>query len=296
MIEIRDLEKTYGTLKAVDGVSFDVRSGETFGLLGPNGAGKTTTLLLLVGVLAADRGTIRIDGEGDPTRSETRRHLGLAPQAPSLYPDLTGEENLAFFGRIFGLSGKKLAERVAWALELAGLADRRKHRVRTYSGGMQRRLSLACALVHDPPVILLDEPTAGVDPQSRNHLFETIEGLRRAGRTILYTTHYMEEAQRLCDRVAIMDHGKILALDTVPALLERYGGRSLIEAELDPAPADPSTLPGTWDGRVLRVPSERPLEEVARLAASGVRFSSLHVKRPDLETVFLELTGRTLRD
>ncbi|HKA24633.1 MAG TPA: ABC transporter ATP-binding protein [Candidatus Eisenbacteria bacterium] len=295
MIEVRDLRKSYGVLAAVDGVSFEVRRGETFGLLGPNGAGKTTTMHLLVGVLRPDGGTIQIAGEGDPTRPQTREKLGLAPQAMSLYPDLTGEENLAFFARLHGLGGSALHERVESMLALAGLTDRRKHRVRTYSGGMQRRLNLACALVHDPPVLLLDEPTVGVDPQSRNHLFENIESLRAQGRTILYTTHYMEEAQRLCDRVAIMDKGKILALDTVPALIERYGGASLIEAELEEPPVDGGHA-GTWDGHMLRVPSERPLEEVARLAGSGVRFTSLHIKRPDLETVFLELTGRSLRD
>ncbi|HEV8480696.1 MAG TPA: ABC transporter ATP-binding protein [Candidatus Eisenbacteria bacterium] len=295
MIEVRDLRKSYGSLTAVDGVTFDVRQGETFGLLGPNGAGKTTTMHLLVGVLHPDQGTIRVAGEGDPTRPKTRHHLGLAPQSLSLYPDLTAEENVTFFARLHGLAGRPLAARVDAMLALAGLIDRRKHRVRTYSGGMQRRLNLACALVHDPPVLLLDEPTVGVDPQSRNHLFENIESLRRQGRTILYTTHYMEEAQRLCDRVAIMDHGKILALDTVPALIERYGGPSLIEAELETPPTDGNHA-GTWDGQTLRIPSERPLEEIARLAGSGVRFTSLHLKRPDLETVFLELTGRSLRD
>jgi len=295
MIEVRDLRKSYGTLTAVDGVSFDVRQGETFGLLGPNGAGKSTTMHLLVGFLHPDAGTIRVAGIGDPTRPATRQHLGLAPQSLSLYPDLTGEENLSFFGSLQGLSGRALGERVDAMLELAGLTDRRKHRVRTYSGGMQRRLNLACALVHDPPVLLLDEPTVGVDPQSRNHLFDSIESLRKQGRTILYTTHYMEEAERLCDRVAIMDHGKILALDSVPALIAAHGGPSLIEAELEEPPAN-GNHPGTWDGQRLRIPSERPLEEIARLAGSGVRFTSLHVKRPDLETVFLELTGRSLRD
>ena len=295
MIEVRDLHKAYGSLAAVDGVSFEVRQGETFGLLGPNGAGKTTTMHLLVGVLTPDRGTIRIAGEGDPTRAATREKLGLAPQAMSLYPDLTAEENLVFFAKLQGLAGDKLRSRVDGMLDLAGLTDRRKHRVRTYSGGMQRRLNLACALVHDPPVLLLDEPTVGVDPQSRNHLFDNIEALRKQGRTILYTTHYMEEAQRLCDRVAIMDHGKILALDTVSALIQAHGGPSLIEAELEEPPAN-GNHPGTWDGQKLSVPSERPLEEIARLAGSGVRFTSLHIKRPDLETVFLELTGRNLRD
>ena len=296
MIEVRDLRKSYGSLRAVDGVSFDLHPGETFGLLGPNGAGKTTTIHLMVGVLKPDAGSVRINGGADPTRPEVRRQIGIAPQAQALYADLTGEENLAFFARLYGLAGARLAERVAWALEFSGLADRRKHAVRTYSGGMQRRLNLAVALVHDPPVLFLDEPTVGVDPQSRNHIFDSIEALKKQGRTILYTTHYMEEAQRLCDRVAIMDRGKILALDTVSGLIDAHGGRSVIRAELESVPADTSALPGRLEGATLVIETPKPLEEVARLAQLGLKLSALHVTRPNLETVFLELTGRSLRD
>ena len=296
MIEVRDLRKSYGSLRAVDGVSFDLHPGETFGLLGPNGAGKTTTIHLMVGVLKPDAGSVRINGGADPTRPDVRRQIGIAPQAQALYADLTGEENLAFFARLYGLAGARLAERVAWALEFSGLADRRKHAVRTYSGGMQRRLNLAVALVHDPPVLFLDEPTVGVDPQSRNHIFDSIEALKKQGRTILYTTHYMEEAQRLCDRVAIMDRGKILALDTVSGLIDAHGGRSVIRAELESVPADTAALPGRLEGNTLVIETPKPLEEVARLAQLGLKLSALHVTRPNLETVFLELTGRSLRD
>ena len=296
MIEVRDLRKSYGSLRAVDGVSFDLHPGETFGLLGPNGAGKTTTIHLMVGVLKPDAGSVRINGGADPTRPDVRRQIGIAPQAQALYADLTGEENLAFFARLYGLAGARLAERVAWALEFSGLADRRKHAVRTYSGGMQRRLNLAVALVHDPPVLFLDEPTVGVDPQSRNHIFDSIEALKKQGRTILYTTHYMEEAQRLCDRVAIMDRGKILALDTVSGLLDAHGGRSVIRAELESVPADTAALPGRLEGNTLVIETPKPLEEVARLAERGLKLTALHVTRPNLETVFLELTGRSLRD
>ncbi len=296
MIRATDLVKSYGAILAVDGVSFEIRGGETFGLLGPNGAGKSTTILLLVGALRPDGGAVTVDGDGDPTRADVRRRIGVAPQALSLYEDLTGEENLAFFGRLYGLAGARLRERVEEALRFAGLADRRGHRVRTYSGGMQRRLNLACAFVHDPPVLFLDEPTVGVDPQSRNHIFESIEALKQAGRTILYTTHYMEEAQRLCDRVAIMDRGKILALDTVDALISRHGGVSVVEAELAAPPANPASLPGRLDGARLRIETRNPLEEVARLAGSGVALATLNVHRPDLESVFLSLTGRRLRD
>ncbi len=221
----------YGDITAVDGISFEVARGETFGLLGPNGAGKTTTINMIVGALHPDSGSVVVDGELDPTRPSARLKIGTAPQSLALYGDLTAEENLTFFGTLYGLGGARLRGRVEWALEFSGLAARRRHRVGTYSGGMQRRLNLVCGLLHDPPVILLDEPTVGVDPQSRNLIFESIEALRKQGRTILYTTHYMEEAERLCDRVAIMDRGKILALDRVEALLLRYGGEPVTKVE-----------------------------------------------------------------
>jgi ABC-2 type transport system ATP-binding protein len=296
LIEARGLRKSFGAITAVDGVSFALRRGETFGLLGPNGAGKTTTILLLVGGLSPDQGEVLVDGAADPTRPGVRRAIGVAPQSLSLYGELTGEENLEFFGRLYGIEGRTLQERVARGLALAGLESRRGDRVRTYSGGMQRRLNLACALVHDPPLLLLDEPTVGVDPQSRNHIFDSIEALRRDGRTILYTTHYMEEAERLCDRVAIMDHGKILALDSVDRLIELHGGPAVIDAVLAQAPEDPSGIPWRVEGTSIRIETDRPLEEVARLASAGLPLATLNVRRPDLEAVFLALTGRRLRD
>jgi linearmycin/streptolysin S transport system ATP-binding protein len=250
-IEVRDLRKSYGSNVAVDGISFEVHEGECFGLLGPNGAGKTTTLHMLVGVLRPDSGEVRIQGEPDPTRPAVRLKIGVAPQSLALYGDLTAEENLAFFARLYGIEGERQKERIEMALEFSGLTARRKDRVSTYSGGMQRRLNLVCSLLHDPAVILLDEPTVGVDPQSRNLLFDNIEALKRLGRTVIYTTHYMEEAERLCNRVAIVDHGKVLALDTVESLRRTHGGP----------------------------PVRRVIEE-----------------SPHLEAVFLNLTGRSLRD
>src|SRR5262249_46968352 len=241
MIQVTNLRKSYGQLVAVDGVSFEAKRGETFGLLGPNGAGKTTTILMLAGALRPDAGSVVIGDAPDPTRPQVRRQLGLAPQALAVYAELTGAENLTFFGRLYGLSGDRLRERVAWALDFVGLAPRKDDRASAYSGGMQRRLNLAVALIHEPAVLLLDEPTAGVDPQSRNALFDNIEQLKKQGRTVLYTTHYMEEAERLCDRVAVMDRGPLLDLDTVPELCRRH-------------------------------------------------------ESPDLESVFLKLTGRRLRD
>ncbi len=290
MIRADELRKTYGTLVAVDGISFEVRRGETFGLLGPNGAGKTTTIHMLAGVLPPTSGKVSIEGaDGD-----LRRSIGTAPQSLSLYQDLTAEENVRFFGRLYGLGGARLAERVDRVLDLVGLSERRRDRVRTFSGGMMRRLNLACAMVHDPPVLLLDEPTVGVDPQSRNRLFENIESLKKEGRTILYTTHYMEEAQRLCDRVAIVDHGRVMALDTVDRLIDAHGGRSVIAAEVRRAPE--GSVPWSVDGTSLRVESEKPFEEIARMTGAGLEFAHLRVDRPDLETVFLALTGRSLRD
>ena len=194
------------------------------------------------------------------------------------------------------MSGPTLAERVSWALELAGLTGRRSDRVKTYSGGMQRRLNLACALVHDPAVLLLDEPTVGVDPQSRNHIFECIEDLRNRGRTIVYTTHYMEEAQRLCDHVAIMDHGKILAFGSVDGLIASHGGSPVLRAEVREPPANHESLPGRWDGTSVRIECDRPLEVAVELSAKGVKIEKLSLEQPDLESVFLALTGRSLRD
>ena len=281
MLELREVRKRYGDRTAVDGLSFDVRRGEIFGLLGPNGAGKTTTVHLGVGLLAPDGGEVALAGLGSPRDPAVRSRIGVAPQSLALYEELTAAENLEFFGRVYGLAGSRLAERVAWALDFVGLTDRRHDRAATYSGGMKRRLNLAAALVHDPELILLDEPTVGVDPQSRNAIFEKVLALREAGRTIVYTTHYMEEAERLCDRVAILDQGKLLALDTVAGLVAAHGGLP--------------TLVVRVDGKETRQATADPLGELTRLAAAA-RIEDFHVERADLEQVFLHLTGRRLRD
>ncbi len=296
MIQARELRKSFGEIIAVDGVSFELQPGESFGLLGPNGAGKTTTLSILTGVLRPDAGEVVLEGRplsGDPN---ARRALGIAPQSIALYDELTAAENLTFFARLYGLAGAELKDRVRWALDFAELTDRGGDRVKTFSGGMQRRLNMAAALVHNPSVIVFDEPTVGVDPQSRNHIFDRIESLRAEGRTMIYTTHYMEEAQRLCDRVAIMDRGRILDVGTVDDLIDRHGGSSVVAAELTKLPDDPGLLPAPLDGLHLRFESDTPLEDVGRLASSGVAFQTLEIGRPDLEAVFLSLTGRSLRD
>jgi ABC-2 type transport system ATP-binding protein len=297
-VRAEGLRKSYGSTTAVDGVSLEIPAGRIFGLLGPNGAGKSTTIGMLSGLLLPDAGRVEIAG-GDPALAENRRRLGVAPQALAIYPELTAEENLRFFGELYGLSGSRLRERVAWALDLAGLTERRRERVDKYSGGMQRRLNLASALVHEPEVVFLDEPTVGVDPQSRNAIFEQIEALRASAKTVLYTTHYMEEAQRLCDFVAIVDHGKILAQGTVDELIAAHGGKSVLRVELVERPggdADPTGLGGDLDGTSLRIDTDRPHEAIARVFASGVRVERLQLEPADLESVFLNLTGRRLRD
>lgn len=296
MIQVSDLRKSFGEIVAVDGISFEIKPGEAFGLLGPNGAGKSTTINMMVGILPPDSGAVRVDGDAEPTRDAVRKRFGVVPQALSLYDNLSAQENLAFFGKLYGLRGAKLKERIDWALELASLQDRRKHRVKTFSGGMQRRLNLSAALVHEPDVLFLDEPTVGIDPQSRNHILEQIHKLKADGLTIIYTTHYMEEAARLCERVAIIDHGKLLALDTVNKLIEVHGGESLVLAELTAEPANGQSLPGELDGTSLRLQTPQPLAEIGKLAAAGIEFTTLQVTQPDLEAVFLTLTGRRLRD
>nr|MBN2276586.1 ABC transporter ATP-binding protein [candidate division Zixibacteria bacterium] len=296
MIRAENLTKKYGSTVAVGGVSFDIKKGETYGLLGPNGAGKTTTINMLVGFLKPDQGKIGINGNDDPTRSEVRMEIGHAPQDLAIYEELTAEENLSYFGKLYGLFGARLKERVTWSLEFAVLTDHRCQFTKTFSGGMKRRLNMACALVHDPAILLLDEPTVGVDPQSRNLIFDSIEELKKTGRTIVYTTHYMEEAQRLCDRVAIIDRGKIMAEDSVTGLIEEYGGLSVIEGELESPPENRSLLPGHLDGVSWRMETDRPMKQFAELAEAGIKFSRVNIVSADLETVFLNLTGRRLRD
>jgi ABC-2 type transport system ATP-binding protein len=227
VLSLTNVRKQYGALVAVDGLTLAAERGEILGLLGPNGAGKSTTVGLAVGLWPPDGGAVAIDGAGDPRDPSVRRRIGVAPQSLALYDLLTGDENLRFFGEVYGLAGSRLRERVDWALEFVGLSDRRRDRVATYSGGMKRRLNLASALVHEPDLVLLDEPTVGVDPQSRNQIFENIVELKGLGRTLIYTTHYMEEAERLCDRVAIIDRGRLLALGAVPALLQQHQSPSL---------------------------------------------------------------------
>jgi ABC-2 type transport system ATP-binding protein len=289
VILAENLTKNYGSRRAVDHLSLSIERGETYALLGPNGAGKSTTISMLVGLLAPDSGHVLVDGRS-PREKKTQCRIGLAPQSLALYDELTAREHIQFFSQLYG---KKA--RVSECLEFAGLNDRATSRVSTFSGGMKRRLNIAVALIHEPDILLLDEPTVGVDPQSRNHIFDCIDQLKSKGMTILYTTHYMEEVERLCDRVAIMDHGKLLAVDSIPNLLSQYGGDSKVTAELKSIPTNVD-LPGVRHDLQLCFDSHQPLEETLELSRAGVEFQSVTISQPDLESVFLSLTGRSLRD
>jgi ABC-2 type transport system ATP-binding protein len=309
IIEIRDLVKLYEERVAVNEVSFTVKEGEIFGLLGPNGAGKTTTLSILSTLLAPDGGQVTIGGY-DVSREASRVKplIGYVPQELALFPTLSAQDNLAFFGRIYLLSGPALKERVAAVLDVVGLSDRAGDAVKTFSGGMKRRLNIAVGLIHQPRILFLDEPTVGVDPQSRNFIFEHVEKLKAGGMTVLYTTHYMEEAERLCDRVAIMDEGDVLALDTPRNLIRLLGGGVIYAGlgagaagTLQPAIGALPQVSGVslQDDRIkleTREASGALLELIELCHRSDVPILSLEVLEPNLESVFLHLTGKRLRD
>jgi ABC-2 type transport system ATP-binding protein len=282
MLRVDSLVKTFADRRAVNGLSFAVAKGEVFGLLGPNGAGKSTTIKMLCGLLRPDGGTIALDGFGDPASTTARSAIGIVPQELALYEPLNAGENLRFFGRLHGLGGRRLHARVDETLAMVGLSERKTDRVGTFSGGMKRRLNIAGSLMHDPALLLLDEPTAGVDPQSRASILEFVRTLAAGGKTIIYTTHYMEEAAKVCDRVGIIDHGSILAQGTVEDLIASHGGESVV------------TLVGE-DGTQRHERTRDPMTAITQ-ALRGQSVRSLRIDRPDLESVFLKLTGRALRD
>ena len=309
MLEVKGISKSYGPLVAVSDVSFRVNHGETIGLLGPNGAGKTTTVSIIAGLLSADSGEVLIEGkqvmsDTDPVKLK----IGLVPQDMALYDQLTARDNLIFFAALYSLPGAKAKQAIDDVLNLVALSDRAAHKVGTFSGGMKRRLNLAAALLHDPQILLLDEPTVGVDPQSRNAIFENLEALKKRGKTLIYTTHYMEEAERLCDRIVIIDHGKVIANDTLQVLHQLLPVTNIIAVELDAAdafqPDQMLALPGVKSAELnqntLRVGVHNLSREapgVLRwLADNGHCFHHVSSEQPDLETVFLTLTGRSLRD
>jgi len=305
LVSANGVAKRFGPVKALDGVSLDIASGEFFGLLGPNGAGKSTFMSLVAGIRRLDSGTLTVDGAGVAAGSaSTRLALGLVPQHIALYLELSAERNLRIFGELYGLRGARLRERIGFALEAVGIADRRRGLVRTFSGGMQRRLNLAAALLHGPRLLLCDEPTVGIDPQSRNAIFELLQELNRGGLTVIYSTHYMEEATRLCSRVGIIDHGRILALGTIDELLARLPFEEEIRF-----PSSPQTQALS---RELEASGDvETVDSVHRFRPrAGYRMSAFYglterhglparlftSQRPTLEALFLQLTGRTLRE
>jgi ABC-2 type transport system ATP-binding protein len=309
MIEVQELRKVFGELVAVDGVSFTVQPGELFGLLGPNGAGKTTTIGCISGLLAPTAGRVRVMGpDGVRDGVAARRALGVVPQDIALYEDLSASENLQYWGGTQGMRGAELRSRIGEVLELTGLQDRAKEAVKKYSGGMKRRLNLACGIIHRPRVLLLDEPTVGVDPQSRVRLLEMVRAEAQAGTCVLYTTHYMEEAETLCDRLAIVDHGKIIAQGTLAELRSMLGQRDLLRFTGRFQPEAVRRALGELEGvevvqaepdvlRLAAAEASRRLPAIfAALASAEAEVRETTLTQPSLESLFIKLTGKELRE
>ena len=309
VLECHGLRRRFGDLTAVDGVGFQIAAGETYGLLGPNGAGKTTTISMIAGLLEKDAGEVLIDGQPMTTRTvQAKNALGYVPQDLAIYPDLSAKENLVFFARLYGMSGAQAKTRADEVLEVIGLTDRAHDQTKKYSGGMKRRLNVGLGLLNHPKLLILDEPTVGVDPQSRNAILESVSGLSGEGLAVLYTTHYMEEAERLCDRVGIIDHGNLIAegrrRDLVAMVGESDGVSLTAAGDLSRAAAALAELDCvlkasvTDDGVDLVVTDakEHLPSILSTASAAGAAVKSVEVSEPDLEAVFLHLTGRALRD
>jgi len=308
-IEVRNLKKSFGDFQAVQDASFSADSGEVLSLLGPNGAGKSTTISMLSGLLAPNGGDASIMGYSVVKEPEAaKKSLGVVPQDIALYPDLSARENLVFWGKMYGLRGADLKQRVDEVLEIIGLADRQKDHVGKFSGGMKRRVNIGAALLHKPDVIIMDEPTVGIDPQSRRHILDNVKELNQQGMTVLYTTHYMEEAAELSRHIAIMDKGKVIAHGTHDELIKMVGEQTRIDITIN---AEGEKVLSAWKGAegvsridaqdgkltVLVDDSNRVLPHLFDEASkSGVRIASVDIQEPNLETVFLHLTGRALRD
>lgn len=308
-LKVENLYKSFGSIKAVDGISFEVNKGEVFGLLGPNGAGKSTTISMVSTLFPPTKGEVLFEGNNIFAKENSlRKNLGVVPQDIALYPTLTGYENLHFWGSMYGLKGSGLKKRINEVSEVIGLNGRLKDRVDKYSGGMKRRLNIGAALLHKPELLIMDEPTVGIDPQSRNHILDTVLELNRQGMTIIYTSHYMEEVEYLCSRICIMDQGRIIASGTQEELVELIKGETQISLKLDKTNKDIIGELGLIMGVtkaelvqdevvVLTKNGDTLLAEIiAKITEHGGRISSIDVKKPNLESVFLHLTGKALRD
>ena len=311
ILQVQNLVKNYGNFTAVKGISFDIKEGEIFSLLGPNGAGKTTTISMLSTLYSPTAGDATIGGHSiTKNPMAVKRVIGVVPQELALYEDLTAHENLIFWGQMYGLSGQPLTTRVDEVLEQIGLTDKAKNRVKTYSGGMKRRVNIGVGLLHKPRLLFMDEPTVGIDPQSRRAILDTVKDLNRQGMTLLYTTHYMEEAQELSDRVGIIDHGELIALGTQKELTQQVGETETLilhVGESDDPEALATSLRGLKDVleanatdhevSVITPDAEDVLASVVSKANErGIKIRSIDIREPNLEAVFLHLTGRALRD
>ncbi len=308
MIKADNLIKDYGTVRALQGISFEIKDGEFYGLLGPNGAGKTTTISILSTIIAPDQGSVQIAGydlKKDP--EQCKRSIGVVPQEIALYNKLSAYDNLLFWGSLYGVAPATLKTRIDEILTLFGLSDRKNDRVDTYSGGMKRRINIASALLHRPKVLLMDEPTVGIDPQSRNLIFEVLEKLHKEGMTIIYTTHYMEEAERFCDRIGIIDKGAIIAQGTLAELQNTGGIKESIAVTFNELKDDlkaklNSTISGefTFTDNILTYSSAHVKNDLSKLIIqcneAGADISHIEIQKVNLETVFLALTGKQLRD
>ncbi len=309
LLEVKDLKKSFGSRQAVDGISFEVEEGDVFGLLGPNGAGKSTTLSMICGLLKANSGSVTVGGYDIAAESMAAKKLiGIVPQEPALYTQLSAKANLRFWGRINGLRGKELNRAVDEVLDLVGLTDRASGRIGKFSGGMKRRLNIAAGLIHSPKLLIMDEPTVGIDPQSRNHILETVKNLKQKGITVIYTSHYVEEVEALCNQVAIMDNGTIIAEGSLAELQKKGGQFQELNIDLNSYPEKAQSaiqmLPGVEEtfliDQKLKIvtPNAEQILPLALEAISrqGVTIGEIKIHKPNLESLFLKLTGKALRD
>ncbi|MEH7463965.1 ABC transporter ATP-binding protein [Bacillus thuringiensis] len=310
MLVVDHITKSFGKKEVVRGVSFSIEKGETFGLLGPNGAGKSTTISMICGLFPYDSGDIRVDGKSVKEYSmDTKQKIGVVPQDIALYPTLSAKENLIFWGKMYGLSGAAAKKRADEVLAYVGLEDRAKDKIETFSGGMKRRVNIGAALMHEPELLIMDEPTVGIDPQSRNHILETVKKLNEKGMTVIYTSHYMEEVEYLCERIAIVDHGKVIALGMKSELCNRLADGFMVKLQVN-----------RYDQQLLQKLQALPVVErivadedsntidialthsdavgmvVSEVVGNRVQIAKLEVQEPNLEALFLQLTGRSLRD
>lgn len=310
MLVVDHITKSFGRKEVVKNVSFEVKKGETFGLLGPNGAGKSTTISMICGLIPYDGGDIKVGGKSVKEYPlDAKRKIGIVPQDIALYPTLSAKENLIFWGKMYGLSGAIAKKRADEVLVYVGLQDRAKEKIETFSGGMKRRINIGAALMHEPELLIMDEPTVGIDPQSRNHILETVKGLNEKGMTVIYTSHYMEEVEYLCERIAIVDHGKVIALGTKTELCNRLADGFMVKLQLN-----------RYKEELLQKIKEIPTVErivieedtntfdiglqngeavgtvVSVVVENHVQILKLEVQEPNLEALFLQLTGRSLRD